>query len=836
MNNTDIPKHLVSLGSENWYIWRWIALRGAGFPASQVLALADTQCTNLADEYLEYAAIADEARDEAKHLLWQKLKDVSDFHRRKSIRKAIRQLEKGNAPLESVKQAEKIIEKFREANMQADELKAKFQDAFQDAAVQNMQTIRKLAGNASFQEAIIWQNGKVLSGIKSFLNKPLDPTRPNRQRYREAKIASYLHRYCMKNDTIGFFGPVAWTRVVEQDLAINFQAGDTLLAERNTYFELWGIDTLAQTLSENEAILPWCSPRRLPLFDIDDVNLYVPFASVTKLTPTQAIVFKSCDGEHTAKQLATTLVGDASNDLNTEADVYEVLRSLKDMRLIEWALEIPLESLYPERSLRRQLERIEDENLRQQTLETLNKLEAQRYSIIQSRKDPEKLNRAFRELETTFSRLTNTAPTRRAGQIYAGRTLTYEDCRRNTVVDISPKMLDSLGPPLALLLTSARWFSFKAAAIYRKAFRQIYSELAQKTGSSVISFPTMWMQLQSMLFDEDARFMRALERELQKRWLAIFRYNAEQRHAQYSASELNAEVLKVFSAPHPGWKAACYHSPDIMVMAKDLEAIQQGDFHWILGELHAAANTLDAWVWVAQHPASQDLLRSVEADLPFPLVRFVASREVITPRRAAALIKPNDYRFVVANDSCGVPSSQALLAGTLVVKEVDGDLFVQRRDGSLHFEIIEFLGDVLSRAILHHFNFIPPMEHMPRISIDRLVVHRETWQFAPEESSFAFQKEESERFLQARRWALINKLPRFLFVKTPTNEKPFYVDLASPVSVDLLTRAIRRTYDSSKEASIEVTEMLPDPYQTWLLDDVGNKYTSEFRMVIVDRI
>ena len=839
MKSTETPKHLSALGNTDWYLWRWIVLRSAGFPTSHVLTLADTHCADLADQYIEQESIVRKELDTLVHLLWHKLPEVSDSLERAHIKKTIRQLKIGNTHIETVKLAQEVAAHFCSVRNRVNELKAEFQEAFQDVVIQNMQAIRMIANTSSFQEAILWQNRKVLHNeILPFLKDPLDLSqRSSRQRKRIAKIALYLHRYCMKNDTIGFFGPVGWAHLLDKETSISLQVGQNLLAERNIYFELWGIDTLAQALSQDEGILPWCSPRRLPLLDLTGLRLYVPHSTSAKLSPAEAFVLSKCDGEITAKQLAVMLCREPNNGLTTELDVYEILKSLKSMHRIAWRLEVSSENVYPEQALRRQLEKIEDDFLRKRSLETLNEIEVKRDAIARSRSDVEELDLAFSELEKTFTNLTGTASTRNPGQAYAGRTLLYEDCRRDVTLNIGPKLIGSLGPPLVLLLASARWFSSKVAAIYRKTLKQIYADLVKSAGTKVIDFASIWIQLQSFLFDGDTRILNALEHELQKRWLTIFKFTAEQHHVCYTSQEISKEVLGLFKAPRPGWKAACYHSPDLMIAANDLEAIQKGDFHWVLGELHVASNTINASVWLQQHPASEELINAMEVDLPLPQVWLVASREQISPRRAGAFYKPTDYRLVVANDSCGLSSSQTLLAGALVVEESNGELIVRTRDGGLNLEIIEFLGDVLSRLIIHRFNFIPPLRHTPRISVDRLVVNRETWRFAPKELTFAFEKNESERFIKARKWALIERLPRFLFVKTPTEDKPFFVDLVSPISIDSLAKLVRLAHDLNKQgALIEVTEMLPDPNQTWLIDKAGNKFTSEFRMVVVDNI
>src|SRR5205085_1931106 len=88
----------------------------------------------------------------------------------------------------------------------------------------------------------------------------------------------------------------------------------------------------------------------------------------------------------------------------------------------------------------------------------------------------------------------------------------------------------------------------------------------------------------------------------------------------------------------------------------------------------------------------------------------------------------------------------------------------------------------------------------------------------------------------ARRWMRTHNMPRWVFVRTTTEKKPFYVDFDSPTTLDAFARAVRRTAESPyADAHIKVTEMLPDPQQIWLLDREGQHYTSELRIVAVDR-
>lgn len=842
MNTPSISPHLVRLSNHDWFLWRTIALRGAGFPVVQPLALADTHAATLADEYLKQLTHSENLFKKAQAVLTQLLTASPQPSDIKPMKKIRWQLKRGRLPSSRV-DAEKYLNglagQIYSARSETDCLKTQFEKAFVAGLKENVQTLQTIAGNNRFREAVAWQNRDMVeNGIDPFINFTLDVDShlTHKQRYRAAKIAFYLHRFCMKNDTVGYFGPVGWAHVKEQSALLNCQYDAAFLANREVYFELWAIDELAHAIGQNEALRPWCRPRRLPLFDVDsNLQVQAPFDSRLTLTDAQAFVLKSCCGELTAKQLVRKLVKQAAFETLSEAEVYEHLRALKEMGLIEWKLEISAETLYPEESLRQQLKAIDNPALRKQALATFSKVVQCRDEVAQAAGDAETLNVALRKLESTFTEVTGTASTRRAGRTYGSRTLVYEDCRRGAVVNISPTMLDSLGSPLSLVLASARWFTFKAATIYRKLIGRIYMNLVAKTGSSTVNFSALWVQLQPLLFDGNARLMLALRRELQNRWAKILQYDSGLSRIQLRSKDLEPTVNHLFNAPCLGWESACYHSPDVMIMAQDEKAIQDGNFKWVLGEVHAAANTLDTSLWLSQHPSGQDLFQAVENDLPQSIVRLIAARDIITPRRASALIKPIDRRLVVANDSCEVPPSQALLAGTLVVEKENDEIFARPRDGTQRFEIIELLGDVLSRSIFHYFSFITTAQHVPRITVDELIIHRESWRFVASACDFAFAKEAADRFIQVRSWAAANGIPRFFFVKTPVEEKPFYADLASPISIELLSRVTRQTAESDESNNIFVTEMLPDPSHTWLSDSLGNTYTSELRLVIVDR-
>jgi hypothetical protein len=274
-----------------------------------------------------------------------------------------------------------------------------------------------------------------------------------------------------------------------------------------------------------------------------------------------------------------------------------------------------------------------------------------------------------------------------------------------------------------------------------------------------------------------------------------------------------------------------------MIAAKSVDAINRGDYQLVMGEIHLALNTMNASLRVSQCPRPEELIHALDADLPEPRLVPVNPKTWAgaTARTLPALISSKDFRLIVTPEPHEVPASQAVPIGSLVVEEKDGNLVLRSRDGRISYDIIEAFGTALSSVIGNYFHLLAPASHTPRVTIDRVTVCRESWKFSPGDLSFAFEKDEAERFLAARRFARSHDLPRFVFVKVPVEVKPFYVDFDSPVYVDLLAKSVRRTKEKGRpDALVSVTEMFPRADETWLPDAEGKHYTSELRIIAVD--
>ena len=843
-----LADHLVGLpGSKEWALWRWVAVRGAGFPAALVNKLSQRECAEAADRVFGAAEEEERLRGVALELVNHALDELratsawDDKAKRGPLTKALRSLKanKRPEPQKHTGAVRAALDALQTAGATISEATSVFRKTYDEATSRTSQAIRDLLDSDRLCEAIIWQNRRAFhSGIDSLRRTTSAATSHGfKQRQNEHLVASYVQRYSVKNDTIGFFGPVGWARLFDSGAPVEVRPGTNLLAKRTVYFESWCVDQLAELFSRDPRFKRWATPCLLPYYFIENSTLYRSSQPPVPLFAKLAAVLSACDGLRPAYQIAAEIVETPYLNVTSENEVYKLLDYAVKEGFIVWAFECQV-GPRAEENLRAQLERIDDESLRTEALAVLTGMENGREAVARAAGDASALDRALGELEERFSHLCGLAPTREAGATYAGRTLVYEDCRRDLEMNIGPAVIRELDSPLRLILTSARWFTFEVAKIYRRIFQNAYDELASLSGSAVVDGVAFWRRIHPTLSDEKKPLVRACTSEMQRRWEQVFALDLTRSRVAFRSQDLQAAVDAAFGVPRPGWGLARYHSPDLMISAESIEQIRRGDFQLVLGELHLGFNTLASVTFFEQHPAQEELIRATELDISEPSVIPIPPRYMpgITTRTTQTLITDKDYRFAFSPDACLQRPARTLLLGSLVIEQQDDGLKVRTRDGSLCLDLLNLFGGILAVLTADCFSLMPRVRHRPRVTIDRLVVLRETWCFGAEELVWTRAITEAERFLGARGWARRWKLPARVFVKLKGERKPVYVNMESPILVEMLARAVRRAGSNGayEGEEVEVTEMLPGVEEAWLTDAAGERYTSELRLVAVD--
>lgn len=853
------PSHLTRASELGWSFWREFAVRGAGFPANLVQRLSHQALTALANNLVDARIRLTQLWEEAERLVQSRITAILLSHGVRQagdkptsplppelsrLRSAANLLKrrKLDDTLAAVLPAD-LYDALKTADAQHAAVSASYKDEYATALDACSSVIQEFAAHSSLREAVAWQNHAAVVTALDPLGKAVEMSGARRKQ-REELVANYIQRYCVKNDSIGFFGPIGWGQVREDLSDPVAKPGPGLLAARNIYFEDWPIAAIADAIASDSRFTAWLTPRLMPFLRIERKRLIFPGGMTQSLSDTDHELLRVCNGNRTAAQIADALLANPFSNFCDADQVYLALTRLKKEGRIDFGFPIPSNDPRPELVLRAQFERIDDDSLRIEAQQLLSRFEAARQLVEDSRGRVEDFCAAMTQLNEVFESITGAQSRRRQGEAYGGRALVYEDCRRDVRVEVGQAFLQSLQKSLDLVLISARWFTQSIAPRYQAELRKIFFELCgdDPNGSTcrAVDLPTFWLRAQELFFGENIPVSDIVE-DLGRRWQAILPPLDDVHRIDIAASEIRDAVMAAFEFERSDstWAQAIYQCPDVLLCSPG-EASGVGDGHApmaVLGEIHVGGNTLTTNGFLGQHPDPQRLLAARRTDLGpdnfVPKLSGVGARIPIRTR----WVDDAEYGIEVLFSHGARPSApqEAVPIGALDIVEQGGDVVVRHREQAWQCGLLDLFGDFVALAVISQFRMFARRRHVPRITVGSLVWQREAWRLPVAELAFMAAENDAQVFLDVRQKALELGLPSKVFVKVPWENKPFYVDLESPAYVRGFAKQIRGAMRNGIDgaAEISISEMLPSFEHLWLSDADGQKYTSELRMVAV---
>jgi Lantibiotic dehydratase, N terminus len=758
-DGTREESHLVPLPGTQWSAWRDALLRSAGFPAAGLDRFSAPDCAAVADAFLDGRA------------------SKSDL------------------------------------------------DAAHTAALaQASRVAEEIVADPLFREALTWQNPGAAARIA--IEPPAGQSasrRRNRAKARDNVVTRYWQRYCGKNDTIGFFGPVTWVTLDPQAPAVRVSHGDRLVRSRTVYYEYWALEAYADRLTADPQIRPWLPVSVQPHVTVTGRQVLMPGQDPLPLSEAEADLLARCDGQRSAAAVA---------EATSRSGALGLLHGLAARGVVRWGVNMPQNS-GAEGVLRATLAAIADPAARKRALAGLARLDAAWNAVSAGAGDPDKLAAAMDRLDTEFTSVTGAAPERRPGEMYAGRRTCYEETVRDVDVTFGGPVLEAMAGPLGnVLLPAARWLSVALADAYTQAFRGLYAELGGPRGDGV-PLDRFWAAVLP-LFTDPQPVTTGVATALTRRLTSLFGLDdlaPETYRVTLSSAGLAERAAELFAAPRPAWTGARIHSPDLQLCASSAAALARGEFTMVLGELHAMWPTLDQALFTDQHPEPARLRAAAAADIGPQILPFYPSWCAQFSPRLAPMLSA-DYQLAFTPEP-GADPARLLPAMTITVTEQDGELVAAARDGRV-WPLLDMFAFPVAWAGTDLFKLATSGRHTPRITIDRLVVARETWRTTVAEA-WPGKSGGLPEYLAARRLRRSLGLPEKVFVKVSPEVKPVYLDLTSPRYVSALATMLRSARQRAGDAAeVVLTELLPGPGQAWLPGPGGHRYFSELRVHLRD--
>jgi lantibiotic biosynthesis dehydratase-like protein len=693
---------------------------------------------------------------------------------------------------------------------------------------------RGLVACDPFLEALTWQNMPV---IDNWLGRysdevraaPSEPVPLARRDQRESLLAFLAQRYCAKNETIGFFGPVAWA-VFDAGPGLRC-TGSGRLRSRSLYVEGWAAAAIADAIAADPRLADAIALRRHPQCAVLGGMVYGPGSPPRPADDMTTRVLAALSRPLPPAALRARVLG-GRPDPDALVLLDKTVGTLLEAGLLRHGRAVPIGDR-PERALREIVGELPAGPARDDWSAVLDGFDAALGRVAGAAGDPLRVRDALAELGRGFAGWAGRTGRQDKQTRYHGRGVVYEDCRRDLDAGIGPDLLDDLRAPLALLLDSAAWLVAEVGAEVRDDLLTRYRALRARRDR--ISLADMTFAAADVLSGAPGTAVHRVLPDFTQRWAELLDLGEPGEPVRTAGLRRMAAALFPRRTALP-WAAACQHSPDLMLRHGPGLARPQ----WVVGELHLALNTLENRPFVTQADDPEALRAAARADFPGGRVVPVYPRAApdVTSRTypPLAIDLPDLYTYWSYGDDEGHPDGVPSWPGTVLeVVEDAADLWVRPPGGDWRLPLAEFYGEFLTALVVNRFRIRPRAAHLPRLLLDDVVVERESWHVPAADVPVGGPQDGDYAMPRLAGWLADLGCPRHVFVRATGEPKPFLVDRRSPLLLRGLARSVRRAVAHDPRASVDIAEMLPAPDELWLADADGNRYTSELRVVASHR-
>jgi hypothetical protein len=667
--------------------------------------------------------------------------------------------------------------------------------------------LHAIATDERFREAVLLSSPEVYAiGLASYERRFDVHARPSKVRYLEGRLYAYVQRFCTKNDTTSFFGPIDYGRV-DGDRAEAFAIRRTPggpPARRLTRLSWWAADALAETVSADDAVRPHLVARLATGCELLASNrLAVPGREPVALAAADAALLAAVDGARTVNEVCHAAGG-------ARARLERFVRA----GIVNARIELPTSTFDPLLSLRAAVAALPPP-AGGTWLALLDELAADLEDFAGAAA-PTKLA-LLQRVEERFASTTGQPARRGHGQTYADRLVLYDEAQGD-VADcvVGAPMRDELVRRLRPALDLCAWYS---SLVQRACQRRARDLLRERHGDAPQPYLTFVAELERVAAVADVLAEPAIE-AFRARLHVIARAAERDGRVRLRAGDLRELAVDV--------PAGTLVSPDIFVAASDPEAIARGDYEIVIGELHYGAQV--CCHFLTFHPERDAVAARLRDALPETApgelrAGFVHGRSqgktfYLEPPGVAVELRGRSQK----------PRGEVVAISDVEIHPVgDG---VELRSRSRDAVLRSHPGD--PRAVANWIFGTPPVvapdivlgSFTPRVDIDGTVLTRARWELdAAELCGVLAGRRNADLMTAAQVVRAEHGLPERCFVRVASERKPFFVDLANLFALEQLVTLV------SGGGKVVLSEVLPRPEQWWLRGP-GTR-SNEWRMTLV---
>ncbi|RMR09840.1 lantibiotic dehydratase [Pseudomonas syringae group genomosp. 3] len=640
---------------------------------------------------------------------------------------------------------------------------------------------------------------------------------------------SYAQRFCSKNDTSSFFGPLAWGRFdrTQVEHVRIMQHGPGWIRERHTFFESWVVQRLVEQLNRQCVDVQFMPLQLNPGCFLNQDTLHLP---VNKRRQVSALTARVLGYIQCQSAVAPTLFGLQAELQDVSAgQLRDLIDHLVAQQIVRRGWQISPRERKPVQVLHTFLAdaRLSDD-FRTQWHERLSGLEAIRQDYATGDlavriASLDKLNRLLGEAGVDISR--------ESGAMYVGRYPVYEDCSRNIDISLGGALLDQVNADLAPLMRIHQWLIKACARQLHGFYAQVWQRLQAEDEHNPVNFLAFLGAVQPVIAHAEAGIIEELDVVLADAWQQVLSDKHDPEQVQLTHEdierlivELNTRLdVRTFSV-----FGSHFHSPDFLISSTSTDALNQGDYSIILGEVHPGVHTLSQPVAEPFGPFNKEIEREVRQIFDGP--RLVLADSPDSYQRSHIdwpLLECYQQLILPSGGGC-VPADQCYAAGRARLVMSEGRLRVEDIAGQFSEDLVCVYPTPMHRLGFALAGSVVAKNDRRRIGLGKTLYKRASWWFSPEQLPCSeFSVDKLDDVLAWRAWAVEHGLPRYVFAKIDIEPKPIFIDFDNPLSIDGVSNSMK------KAGHVKFSEMCPAPDQLWLEEARGH-FCCEIRTTFRD--
>lgn len=668
-----------------------------------------------------------------------------------------------------------------------------------------------LVQDERFQEALLLSNPNMFSvALPSYLRAYDLERRSNKMRQLERQLYSYLQRFCTKNDTTSFFGPIdyGWFDLNSPEPLLYQRSADKHLIQRLTRLSFWAAQALADCIARDPAVQPYLVPylqHGCALLPGNEFEIILRQRRI-RLSAAAVLLLRRMNGRQTAVDLC-----------KGDENMWSELRRLHEKGLVVWHLDIPTAVFDPLIWLLSWVDSV-PENCATRT-HWLTHLEWFRQAMGRFSGEPLAAKQTLlHEVEERFTLLTNLEARRGEGSIYVDRMILYDEAQgpiEQCIVGAPfvHKLVAQLRPTLDLCAS----YSLLVQEVCQRRAQELFLELGDQTQPYLTFIRAL---------DERVTVADCLADPQVRQYQDLLESLATQRQHN-GCIRLTTEDLRSFQRHIPAGTAL---SPDLFLAASNVEALIAGKYQVVIGEIHYG---FQVWChFLTFSPRTTELAAMLDEALSEPTNGRL--RATLVHRRTQGktfYLELPGLSVEVLGRSTKARECVLPVADLEVARDETGLVL---RSRSLKRTLELYAAD--PRSVSNWLFNTPPVlmpsitigDHTPRIEINGVVYQRERWTLSVTDvlPPSTLRGDATALLLHACELRRRYSLPERAFARVLSERKPLYVDFANIFSLELFFHIIRN------DSTVTLSEVSPGPEAWWLRGRRGTS-SCEWRMTAI---